>query len=294
MPERERSQALVGTLCALGAFAFWGVLPVYWKAVGHLGTMTVVGHRVLWSLVVLIPLLAARGKLGPVVAAFGDRRLLLSHVWSGLLLGANWFLFILATLTDRVLEAALGYFLNPLFNVALGWWLLGEKRTRGQVVAVGLAAIGVIVQAMAVKGFPWIAFGLSVTFALYGLARKRSSLGSLEGLTVETLLMALPAIALVMLAPPGPCWTTTDYVLIVCAGLVTTIPLSLFATGARRMDLAALGMLQYLAPTLQFTVGHFVYHEPLSALRLCSFVLIWCGVAVFLRSGWKNRPALAT
>lgn len=282
-----------GTLCALGAFAVWGILPIYWKSIGHLGVMTVVGHRVLWSLVLLVPLLALRGTLPAVARAFTNPRVLGIQLVSGILLGLNWFLFIFATLNDRVLEAAFGYFLNPLLNVAIGWFVLGERRDRRQWLAVVFATAGVLLQARAIGGIPWVSLGLAVSFALYGLARKKSPLDSLEGLAVETTLMIPPAIALLALAPPGPPRGGLDWVLIVSSGLVTAIPLLLFAAGARRIDLARLGMLQFVAPTLQLLAGHFIYGEPLSPERLLSFAIIWAGVAVFLSehwAEWKKQP----
>lgn len=292
MADSNSASRRLGSWQALGAFVIWGILPVYWKTIGHLGVLPVVGHRVLWSFLLLAPLLAWRGTLGVTLGAFRTPRVLAAHVVSGLLLGLNWYLFILATLTDRVLEAAFGYFLNPLLNVAVGWFLLGEKRDRRQWIAVVLAASGVLVQARADGGFPWIAIGLAVSFAAYALARKKSPLESLEGLAVETVLMTPAAIVLLLLAPTAMAASWTDRGMLVGSGLVTALPLLLFAAGARRLDLARLGMIQFAAPTLQFLVGHFLYGEPLSTRRLISFAFIWAGVAVFL-SGARGAAALA-
>jgi chloramphenicol-sensitive protein RarD len=284
-----------GSVLAVSGFAFWGMLPIYWKAIGHLGVLTVVGHRVLWSLTILLPLLVWRGNLLEVARGFTNRRLVATHLVSGVLLGLNWFLFIFATLTDRVLEAALGYFLNPLLNVAIGWFILGERRDLRQWVAVSLAAIGVLLQARAIGGVPWFALGLAFSFALYGLARKKSPFGSIEGLAMETVLLAPVAIALLWLAPAGPSRGMVDLVLLASSGLVTALPLMCFASAARLLDLARLGMLQFVAPTLHFLVGHFIYGEPLSPERLLSFVIIWAGVGVFLSEHWrrsKSPPAV--
>lgn len=296
-PESRKAAALRhrGSILAVGAFFIWGILPIYWKTIGHLGVLTVVGHRVVWSLVFLIPLLAYRGTLAKVARGFTSPSVVASHLVSGILLGLNWFLFILATLTDRVLEAAFGYFLNPLLNVAIGWFLLGEKRDRRQWLAVGLAAIGVLLQARAIGGIPWFGLGLAVSFALYGLARKKSPFGSLEGLAMETVLLTPVAIVVLLLAPAGPARSTLDLSLLGSSGVVTALPLLLFASAARRLDLARLGMLQFIAPTLQLLVGHFLYAEPLSPERLLSFVVIWAGVAVFLSEHWsrnKTQPAV--
>lgn len=280
-----------GSILAVSGFAIWGFLPIYWKAIGHLGVLTVVGHRVLWSLSILIPLLALRGTLSKVFGGFGDPRIVVAHILSGLLLGLNWFLFIFATLTGRVLEAAFGYFLNPLLNVAIGWFVLGEKRDQRQWIAVGLAAGGVILQARAIGGIPWFGLGLAVSFALYGLARKKSPYGSLEGLAMETVLLTPVAVTLLVLAPAGPERGTMDLILLGCSGGVTALPLLCFASAARLLDLAKLGMLQFIAPTLHFLVGHFIYGEPLSPERLLSFGVIWAGVAVFLSGHWKRASA---
>ena len=282
MPERRGSG--LANAAALAAFGLWGTLPLYWKALGNLGTVTVVAHRILWSLAILLPLLAAQSRLGEIRAAFTNPRVLAWHFVSGLLLGINWCLYIFATLTNRIMEGALGYFLNPLFSVALGWWLLKEPRSHAQIIAIVLATTGVVIQSTAVEGFPWIALTLASTFALYALARKKSPLGSVDGLTVETLMMLPVAAAILWLAPePAVPIGGVERALLAGAGLATTMPLIFFAYAARRMHLATLGMLQFLSPTMQFLIGLWVYHEPLSSARLVSFVFIWLGVGVFIR-----------
>ena len=285
-----------GSVLAVSGFAIWGILPIFWKSIGHLGVLTVVGHRVVWSLVFLIPLVGVRGSLSKVARGFASPPVIRAHFFSGILLGLNWFLFILATLTDRVLEAAFGYFLNPLLNVAIGWFLLGERRDRRQWLAVALATIGVVLQARAIGGVPWFGLGLAVSFSLYALARKKSPFGSMEGLVMETLLLTPVAIAILLLAPAGQMRGAPDLLLLVFSGVVTALPLLCFASAARLLDLARLGMIQFVAPTLQFLVGHFIYGEPLSPERFLSFGVIWIGVAIFLSEHWtrsKSPPAVA-
>lgn len=275
----------IATATALGAFGLWGVLPLYWKALGNIGTLTVVAHRILWSLAILMPLLALQSRLGEIRAAFAKPRLLCWHFVSGLLLGTNWFVYIHATLTNRIMEGALGYFLNPLFSVALGWLLLKEPRSHNQILAITLATVGVIIQSTAIAGIPWIALTLAGSFALYALARKKSPLGSVDGLAVETLMMVPVAIAILWNVPsPSAAPALLERVLLAGTGLATTVPLIFFAFAARRMRLATLGMLQFLGPTMQFLIGLFVYHEPISPVRLVSFVFIWLGVGVFIRN----------
>jgi chloramphenicol-sensitive protein RarD len=241
----------------------------------------------------LLPAVAATGSLRSLPGTLASPRQFAWHACSGLLLACNWFLYIHATLTNRIIEGSLGYFLTPLLNVALGWLFLGEKSTGRQVVAIGFAVLGVALQAVAVGGMPWIALGLACSFGLYGLARKQSPLGALDGLAVETLLMSPFALAGLWLAP-GVAFLSLPLAsrwLLAGSGVVTSIPLLWFAFGARRLRLATLGILQFLVPSLQFTLGCWLYHEPFNLLRLASFVLIWIGVALFLVPGRKLGTA---
>lgn len=283
MPARPALDAR-GVLAACGAFVLWGLLPIYWKALGHMRPPDLIAHRAVWSLLVLLPLAwwLARGRapLRPPTAAA-----LRAHTLAALLLGTNWLLYVWATLNERIIEASLGYFLNPLANVLLGALVLGERLSRPQTTAVLLAAAGVAVQVVALGQLPWVALALAATFACYGLVGKLSPLDSVRGLTLETTI-AFP-VALAWLAWHSG-WHWFDGMdpatagLVLALGLVTAAPLLLFGIGARRLPLATLGLLQFIAPTLQFLCGWLIYGEPLGLARTISFVIIWTALALFI------------
>jgi chloramphenicol-sensitive protein RarD len=316
---------------AVVAFGLWGVLPIYWKIVEGYGSGVVVCQRLVWTIVWIAPLLflgkaegrrrkaegerkikeqeqegtggrrkeedeqeqgGGRAEWKVVMEALRTPRLLRLHALSAALLTVNWALFIWANQHGRIVESSLGYFLNPLLNVAIGWLLLGEPFSRLRVVSVALAGVGVLLQMVLVGQLPWIALSLAVTFAIYGLVRRRSPLGSLAGLAVESLLMLPLALgALMWMSATGTAvfgrGTAGDVLLISVVGVCTAAPLLSFAYAARHLRFTTLGLLQFLAPTEQFLIGAWVYGEPVSAGVLASFVCIWLGVAVFCaESAW--------
>jgi chloramphenicol-sensitive protein RarD len=291
-----------GVVAACGAFVMWGTLPVYWKLLGHLSPADLIAHRAVWSLVVLLPLVwclrCLRGfssdKQGPLAAAGSLRlgRALMIHGGAAVLLGANWLLYVWATLNDRIIEASLGYFLNPLVNVALGALFLGERMSRAQTIAILFAACGVALQVVLVGQFPWVALSLAFSFALYGLLGKKSPLDSVRGLTLETSL-ALPIALGWLVYRVGWDWfggmSGPNVMLVLSLGFVTTAPLLLFGIGARRLPLYVLGILQFIAPTLQFLFGWLIYAEPLGVGRTISFVIIWSALTIFIWSSWSAR-----
>lgn len=226
--------------------------------------------------------------------ALCNPRLLRTHGWAALLLTVNWSLFIWANQHGRIVEASLGYFLNPLLNVAIGCMMHGERLSRWRAVSIALAAAGVILQVILVGKVPWIALSLAVSFALYGLSRKQSPLGSLPGLAVESML-TLPFVigALFWLSAHGTSVMGTgsvyDWLLMFAAGACTAAPLLTFAYAARHLRFSTLGLLQFIAPTGQFIVGAFVYREPVSTGTLVSFVFIWIGVGVFCLESYLSQ-----
>jgi len=281
-----------GWMAGVAAFVLWGLLPAYWKGLQDFDPLLVVAHRVLWSLGVLVLLLAWRKRLGATAAILRRPRLTGLHLVAAILLGSNWWLYIHATLTARILEGALGYFLNPLVTLVLARLFLGERLSRAQLAAAGLAAAGVALQVVAVGSLPWIALLLAVTFSFYGLVRKQSPLGAVEGTAIET---ALAAPAALWIAASHDGWGFAqagagEAALLCGSGLATTVPLLLFTMAARRIPLGLLGMLQFVSPTLQFLVGWLAYGEPLSPLRLASFALIWAGVGLYV-AGLRVRNA---
>jgi chloramphenicol-sensitive protein RarD len=268
------------------AFGLWGVLPVYWKQIGHLGSDVALAQRVVWTMATVLPLLMLRGEWTGFLRSLRDLTLIKAHAWSAFLLAINWGVFVWAAQHGRILDCSLGYFINPLLNVLIGSFWLGESLSRLQKLSIVSAACGVITQLVLVGRFPWIGLLLAGSFALYGLARRRSPLGSLPGLAMETI-VGIPVAVLYLgwsHQSGAAIWgtgSTRDLLLIFGLGIITTIPLLGFARGARELPFALLGVLQFLAPTGQFLVGAFVYGEPVNAASLVSFGLIWTGVALF-------------
>ncbi len=282
-----------GILSALAAFFLWGVLPFFWKAMAFLPAGSIIAHRTLWSLAFLLPLMAWRGRLGEVRKTLAAPSGAGWHLLSGGLLASNWLLYVWATLHDRILEGALGYYLNPFLNMLFGALFFGERQNRTQMIAVAMAAAGVACQFPAMKGVPWVALILATTFALYAVVRKKAPLGALGGLTCETVLLAPFALGWLIWtsgsvpAAFGGSWPHA--LLAAGTGLVTAVPLLCFGHAARHLRLTTLGILQFLGPTLQFLIGWGVYGEPMNALRLLSFALIWCAVAIYAADALRRR-----
>ncbi len=274
-----------GILYAAGAYVLWGLLPVYWKALHDVPALEILAHRMVWALVVVLLLVSTRVGwrwLRPVVR---NGRVLVAFTLSALLLSINWFVYIWGVNAGYIVETSLGYFINPLVNVLLGILFLKERLRLWQGVAITVALGGVLYLTFNYGQLPWIALTLAFSFGFYGLLRKTATLNSLEGLTLETMLLFPFALAyLIYLELIGsaafPHAGIGTNLLLVGAGVATAAPLLLFAGGARRITLTSLGILQYIAPTLQFMIGVFVYDEPLTPTRLIGFCIIW--LALFL------------
>ncbi|QQL45134.1 EamA family transporter RarD [Sulfuriroseicoccus oceanibius] len=292
-PSARPSNLHSGHLAALGAFIAWGGLTAYWKALGDIPALSVVSHRLLWSLIFLWILMSLRGRWGDYLAALKNKRTLGIHSVASVLIGTNWLLFIWATLNGHIVESALGYYLSPLVLIAIGAVLFKERLQPLQWAAVVCAVIGLAIQVPLLSRFPWIAVALSVTFASYALVRKRSPLGSLTGLAVETSFFFIPCAVWLTLAPTGG-WTSITPAqplqagLLLGSGVVTALPLLWFAHAARTVRFATIGILQFIAPTMQFLLGVFLYHEPMPAERLTSFVWIWIAVLLYAISQRKQ------
>jgi chloramphenicol-sensitive protein RarD len=287
-----------GIAYAAAAYTLWGLFPLYFMLLRSVPPAEVLGHRIVWSLMVVLALLRWRHNFGWLPAALRSRRVLAPFAASAALIALNWFLFIWAVAQGRVLDASLGYFITPLVNVMTGTLLLRERLRPGQWSAVALAAAGVLWLSAGTGSVPWIALTLAVTFSGYGLLRKLAPLGALEGLTIETLLLTPLALAgLAWAALQGEARfvqaTAPVWVLLVAAGPLTALPLLLFAAGARRIPLSMLGMLQYLGPTLQFLLGVLVFDEPFGGPRLTGFALIWIACAVFTWDGLRQARRAA-
>lgn len=280
-----------GVALGLGAYLCWGVLPLYFKLLGHVPASEIVAQRVIWSVLLLTVLIVAARRWAKLRAALSDRRALALLLASATLIGANWLLYIWAINAAHVLETSLGYFLNPLVNVVMGVVLLKERLSRAQGVAVALAALGVSILAVGASGL-WISLGLAGTFATYGLIRKIAPVESLEGLAVETLLLSpVAAVYLWSLGAGGTLAFGSDVstsALLAFGGIVTCVPLLLFAAAARLLPYSTLGLLQYIAPTIQFLLAIIVFGEPLSPAHLACFALIWSGLAVYAADGLRR------
>ncbi|MFQ3630029.1 EamA family transporter RarD [Roseiflexus sp.] len=287
-----------GVLYAASAYACWGLLPVFWKLLQHIDAFEIVAHRIIWALAFAVILLTIGRRWSRIGVAWRNWRVLATFLITGVLLTANWFVYIWGVNTNHIVETSLGYFINPLVNVLLGAIVLKERLRVGQGVAMSVALIGVLYLTFQYGSFPWIALILAGTFALYSLLRKTASLDSLDGFSLETALLAPPMIA--FLAYRELTTHTTfihsdplTWFLLVAAGPVTAIPLLLFAAGARRVSLVTLGVLQYIAPTLQFLIGVGLYDEPLTLPRLIGFVLIWTALAIYTFDSVMYRQAVA-
>ncbi|HNW61202.1 MAG TPA: EamA family transporter RarD [bacterium] len=275
-----------GILYSLIALVMWGLFPVYWKWLGGVPALEILSHRMAWSLVFVVFLLLLKKSRLLTVLRRTPRHAAI-FLLTASLLSVNWGLYIWAVQTNRVVDASLGYFINPLVSVVLGVVFLQERLRPAHWLAVGLAALGVLYLAVHQAGLPWIALALAFTFAFYGLLRKTAPLNSLEGLAVETaLLLPLAAGYLLFLemhgtAAFGHAGLRTTLLLAV-AGPVTALPLLFFAAGVRRIPYSQLAFIQYLSPTLQFLLGAFVYHEPLSVVRLTGFSLVWLATGLYI------------
>jgi chloramphenicol-sensitive protein RarD len=283
-------------LAALAAFFLWGILPIFWKLLDFLPPVTIVAQRTLWSLLLLLIILALRGELKSLIQGLRAPSAIIWHLLSGTLLASNWLLYVWATLNDHIIEAALGYYLNPFFNMLFGAIWFGDRNSRWQLAAIALALGGVLIQIPAVGHFPWVALTLAVTFSIYAVVRKRAPLGSLVGLTAETTLLAPFALVWLVLSSPGPqtafggSWPHAF--LIVGTGLATALPLLFFGHAARTLRLTTLGILQFIGPTIQFFIGWKLYGEPMTGPRLLSFALIWVAIGIYAAGASRQRPGI--
>jgi chloramphenicol-sensitive protein RarD len=287
-----------GIVSAALAFLCWGLFPIYFHALGEVPPLQILAHRMLWSLAFLLLVLAFR-RQWRWLDQVRQPRVFWSFVASALLLSANWLVYIWSVNNGHVIEASLGYFINPLVNIMLGYLILKERLRPVQWAAIALAGVGVAWLTWQTGTVPWIALFLAASFGGYGLLRKTAALGALEGLSFETMvLFPIAASYVVYLTLNGQnafINTPSDAtrLLLIAAGPVTAIPLLLFASGARQIPLSILGLLQYLSPTIQFLLGVMLFKEAFTADRLVGFVLIWTALLIFAGEGLLRRGATA-
>ena len=288
-----------GGLAAAGSFIIWGLIPLYWKLMESINAYELVLHRIAWSFVFLLVILRLRGKLGVFLDGFKDRRRALLHAFGGTLLAINWLAFIYAVTNGQVLQASLAFFIVPLVNLGFGLLVLKEGLTALRGVAVLLACVGVLNEGFAVDEVPWLALVIAGSFGVYGLLKKKSSLGTVTGLAMEnSVIFPLSFIGLIWLFSQdrgvlvyGP-WSLQALVLL--TGIVTSIPLLLFSYGAVRVQLNTLGILQFIAPCIKFGLAVWLFDEPFSSAKLITFLFIWAGIALYLldayRSSFRKDP----
>jgi chloramphenicol-sensitive protein RarD len=280
------SDKILGVVYACAAFLIWGISPIYWKAMQAVPAFEIILHRMVWSFIFLLPLIIIMRRWQEFIDALKNARALLILLITALIVGGNWLLYIWAVNSGYLLQASLGYYINPLVNVVLGVVFLKERLRRLQIVAVALATIGVIYLTVYYGEFPWIALTLAVTFGFYGLIRKVAPVGSLVGLTVETLLLSIPALTYLFYLDSqgqGTIFRVSlklDLMLMGCAPL-TAVPLLFFTLGARRLYLSTLGLLQYIAPSCMFILAVFLFREPFSIAQVVTFILIWTALAIY-------------
>jgi chloramphenicol-sensitive protein RarD len=278
---------------ATASYCIWGLLPIYWKLLGEVPPVEILGHRMAWSLpfTIFFVFISRRHLSSPYLR---DWAILKRSLACSSLLAANWLIYIWAVNSGYIVETSLGYYVNPLVSVAFGVIFIKERLRSGQIGAILLAAIGVIYLTFGYGRFPWIAMALAMTFATYGLLHKQTRIAPLESLHLETLIFFIPAVAFLMirgLYGTGAFLHAKPSVMImlVGTGLVTTIPLLLFGYAAQNISLSMLGVLQYIAPTLNLLIGVFLYHEEFPASRLIGFMLVWSGLLVYMIEGGVHK-----
>jgi chloramphenicol-sensitive protein RarD len=290
----DRKSVEAGVVYAASAYIMWGVIPIFWKYLDHVGAVEIVVHRIVWTLIFALAALGAWERLPKLAAALTNRKSLLALTASAVLIAVNWGLFIWAVTADRIIETSLGYYINPLVSFILGVAFLGERLSRLQMIAIALACLGVINQTVSLGYLPWVSLVLAVSFGIYGLIRKQVAVESIEGLTVEAIVLAPLSLAyIVYLVASGQgaffhVSLTTDF-LLVLAGPLTAIPLLLFSAGVRLIRLSTIGFLQYLAPSISLILAVFLYDEPFTSAHAITFALIWSALALVSWEAFKRE-----
>jgi chloramphenicol-sensitive protein RarD len=279
-----------GVLLAIGAYGLWGFLPIYWKMIDIVPAAQILSHRIIWSFVFLTIILLIKKDISAFRLAIQPRKTLAIFSLAATLIGVNWLTYIWGVNAGYIVETSLGYFINPLVSVLLGVLFLKEKLRPLQWIPIFLAATGVLYLTISYGGLPWIALVLAFTFGLYGLIKKTAPLNSLHGLTLETGILFLPALFFLLLAEGQGTglightgWVVS--LLLIFTGIVTALPLLLFSSAAKQINLSTLGILQYIAPTMQFLIGVLMYGEPFTQSRLIGFSIIWVALLIYSLEG---------
>ncbi|ELE8120040.1 EamA family transporter RarD [Vibrio fluvialis] len=290
MTPEEQQNAKKGVILAISAYTMWGIAPIYFKAISSVSALEILSHRVIWSFFLLAALLHFGRQWRSVVSVFRDKKKMVYLLTTALLVGGNWLIFIWAVNANHMLDASLGYYINPLLNVVLGMLFLGERLRKLQWFAVALAAIGVAIQLVVFGSVPIVAFSLAITFGLYGLLRKKVGVNAQTGLFIETLVL-VPAAAIYLLWIANSATSSmlaNDWhlnLLLISAGIVTTLPLLCFTGAATKLKLSTLGFFQYIGPSLMFLLAVLVYGENFSADKAITFAFIWSALVIFSVDG---------
>jgi len=288
------AKARRGFLLALGAYLLWGLLPFYMKAVAHLPLIEVIAHRIVWSVPIAAAVLVWAGRTADFKAAIRSPRSIAMAALTATLISINWAIYVWAISVDRTVETALGYYINPLVSIVVGALLLGEKLDRLQIAAVALAAIAVAVLTVDAGKLPWVSLALAFSFAAYGFFRKTLPIGPSQGFLLEVLLLSVPALAyIIFLIANGQdhfiSSNGTDTALLIGCGPVTSVPLLLFAFGAKLLRLSTIGIMQYIAPTMVFLIAVLIFDEPFGTTQAIAFALIWAALAMYSWSMYRGR-----
>ncbi len=277
-----RSKRSLGLIFGLSAYILWGLFPLYWPLLKPASAYEIVAHRAVWTLVFCLIVLAFHRKLRQTISQVKNPKILLGLTTTTALISINWIVYIWATNTGHVVEASLGYYINPLVMIAFGVLLLKEKMRIGQWIAVGIASIGVAVLTIDYGRLPWIALALAFSWGSYGVIKKVLGLGALEGLTIETMLSFIPYATFLLILNQNGTGQFGDHlgltILLISAGAITAIPLLLFNGSTTRLPYTVIGLLQYITPTIQFSIGVWVRHEDMPTARWVGFIIIWCAL----------------
>jgi chloramphenicol-sensitive protein RarD len=295
MPPSTAQTKREGLMAALAAYIVWGFFPLMFLQLEGVDPVLIVAHRIVWSLVVVTGILLLRRWFGEVSLALRDPDTLRRLGASTIFVAINWLTYVWAVENGRVLETSFGYFLNPLVNVLLGMVLLGERQNGWQWVAIGIAAVAMVLQTIGLNGFPWLAVVIAVTFAFYGYFRKTVKVGSAPGLFIETLLLMPISVGYILYTivahGPGPHATAWGWFWLIFTGPATSLTLLLFAYGVQRLRLTTIGIIQYIAPSIQFILAVTIFGEELNTMRLLSFALIWLSLVVFTADSIRRARA---
>ncbi len=282
----------IGIIAGILAFASWGFLPVYWKALGSVPALELLAHRIFWSLVMLLIYTRLKTSGEKLISPVLNRRSLTALLSASLVIATNWLVYVWAVTHNRVLEASLGYFITPLFNVLLGAVVLKENLSGRRKLAVLLATVGVVNQIIVVGSTPWVALLLALSFGSYGLIKKKINAGAFTGLTRETMLLSIPAVGYLFYLESGgngSLFHSSGYIsiLLIGSGLVTALPLLLFTRAVRSLPLSTVGFIQYLAPTCMFFLGVVVYNESFTTIEMVTFGFIWSGLLLYSSENYR-------